>query len=91
MFPSVNTVTVDTEKAWTFYNTSDISQRNGRVYHYTFTDGTYKPSITFHIDAKNNGKDFTLNFKDPLRQAAWYKVNATIKGITGSGSINLAM
>ena len=98
MFPSVKTVTVDTEKAWTFYNTSDISQRNGRVYHYTFTDGTYKPSITFHIDAKNNGvaipdegKDFTLNFKDPLRQAAWYKVNATIKGITGSGSINLAM
>ena len=98
MFPSVNTVTVNTEKAWTFYNTSDISQRNGRVYHYTFTDGTYKPSITFHIDAKNNGvaipdegKDFTLNFKDPLRQAAWYKVNATIKGITGSGSINLAM
>ena len=98
MFPSVNTVTVNTtEKAWTFYNTSDISQRNGRVYHYTFTDGTYKPSITFHIDVKNNGvapnegKDFTLNFKDPLRQAAWYKVNATIKGITGSGSINLAM
>ena len=50
------------------------------------------------IDAKNNGvaipdkgKDFTLNFKDPLRQAAWYKVNATIKGIKGSGSINLAM
>lgn len=99
MFPSINTASAASEdQEWTFYNTSDISQRNGRVYHYTFTDGTYKPSITFHIDAKNNGvaipdegKDFTLNFKDPLRQAAWYKVNATIKGITGSGSINLAM
>ena len=99
LFPSITPAgTAGTEKEWTFYNTSDISQRNGRVYHYTFTDGTYKPSITFHIDAKNNGvaipdegKDFTLNFKDPLRQAAWYKVNATIKGITGSGSINLAM
>ena len=93
LFPSINTASAASgDQEWTFYNTSGISQRNGRVYHYTFTDGTYKPSITFHIDAKNNeGKDFTLNFKDPLRQAAWYKVNATIKGITGSGSINLAM
>ena len=96
LFPSINTASAASgDQEWTFYNTSGISQRNGRVYHYTFTDGTYKPSITFHIDAKNNGvaigKDFTLNFKDPLRQAAWYKVNTTIKGITGSGSINLAM
>lgn len=96
LFPSINTASAASgDQEWTFYNTSGISQRNGRVYHYTFTDGTYKPSITFHIDAKNaipdEGKDFTLNFKDPLRQAAWYKVNATIKGITGSGSINLAM
>lgn len=100
LFPSINKASAAIgDQEWTFYNTSGISQRNGRVYHYTFTDGTYKPSITFHIDAKNNGvaiipdkgKDFTLNFKDPLRQAAWYKVNATIKGITGSGSINLAM
>ena len=93
LFPSINTASAASgDQEWTFYNTSGISQRNGRVYHYTFTDGTYKPSITFHIDAiPDEGKDFTLNFKDPLRQAAWYKVNATIKGITGSGSINLAM
>ena len=98
LFPSINTASAASgDQEWTFYNTSGISQRNGRVYHYTFTDGTYKPSITFHIDAKNNGVAIpdegkvTLNFKDPLRQAAWYKVNATIKGITGSGSINLAM
>ena len=96
LFPSINTASAASgDQEWTFYNTSGISQRNGRVYHYTFTDGTYKPSITFHIDAKNNGsdtnKDFTLTFSEPLHQAAWYKVNATIKGITGSGSINLAM
>lgn len=96
MFPSITPAgTAGTEKAWTFYNTSDISQRNGRVYHYTFTDGEASPHITFNINAKYNGSDrngnFTLTFSEPLHQAAWYKVNATIKGITGSGSINLAM
>ena len=95
MFPSVNTVTVNIEKAWTFYNTSDISQRNGRVYHYTFTDGEARPHITFNISAKNNGsdtnKDFTLTFSEPLHQVAWYKVNATIRGLTGTGAITLTM
>ena len=96
LFPSITPAgTAGTEKEWTFYNTSDISQRNGRVYHYTFTDGKARPHITFNINAKHNGsdtnKDFTLTFSEPLHQAAWYKINATIKGITGSGSINLAM
>ena len=96
MFPSITPAgTAGTEKEWTFYNTSGISQRNGRVYHYTFTDGKARPHITFNINAKHNGsdtnKDFTLTFSEPLHQAAWYKINATIKGITGSGSINLAM
>ncbi len=96
LFPSITPAgTAGTEKEWTFYNTSDISQRNGRVYHYTFTDGEASPHITFNINAKYNGSDrngnFTLTFSEPLHQAAWYKVNATIKGIKGSGSINLAM
>ena len=96
LFPSITPAgTAGTEKEWTFYNTSGISQRNGRVYHYTFTDGKARPHITFNINAKHNGsdtnKDFTLTFSEPLHQAAWYKINATIKGITGSGSINLAM
>ncbi len=96
LFPSITPAgTAGTEKEWTFYNTSDISQRNGRVYHYTFTDGKARPHITFNINAKHNGsdtnKDFTLTFSEPLHQAAWYKINATIKGIKGSGSINLAM
>ena len=86
-----------TAQELTFYNTSEISQRNGRVYHYTFPDGTTTPSVTFNISA--NGKDgneitgngYTMNFPSALQKATWYKVNATIKGITGSGTINLSM
>lgn len=91
-----------------FYNTSEISQRNGRVYHYTFPDGTYidgtataagvtVPSVTFNISAKKTGetesttKSYTMTFPSALQKATWYKVNATIKGITGSGTITLSM
>ena len=95
------------EQYWTFYNTSEISQRNGRVYHYTFPDGTYidgtatadgvtVPSVTFNISATQNGtattdKLYTMTFPSALQKATWYKVNATIKGITGSGTITLSM
>lgn len=86
-----------TAQEWTFYNTSEISQRNGRVYHYTFPDGTTTPSVTFNISA--NGKDgneitgngYTMKFPSALQKATWYKVNATIKGVTGSGTIELDM
>lgn len=96
------------EQDWSFYNTSEISQRNGRVYHYTFPDGTYidgtttaggvtVPSVTFNISATQNGTTttntytYTLNFQSALQKATWYKVNATIRGITGSGNITLSM
>lgn len=78
----------------TFYNNSEISQRNGRVYHYTFPDGESKPSVTFNITANDkngnsiSGSGYSMTFP-VLRQATWYKVNATIKGITGSGTITL--
>lgn len=106
LFPEVTLPSSKTienqDKSWTFYNTSEISQRNGRVYHYTFTDGILAtgadskttPGVTFKISAKKSGEtipddgySYTLNFTDALKQAAWYKVNATIKGITGSGTI----
>lgn len=97
-----------TAQEWTFYNTSEISQRNGRVYHYTFPDGTYidgtatadgvtVPSVTFNISAIPNSQTttntytYTLNFQSALQKATWYKVNATIRGITGSGNITLSM
>lgn len=97
LFPDITGTTIsNNDKQWTFYNTSEISQRNGRVYHYTFPDGESVPSVTFKITAKNNGNDitgdgYTLNFQSPLKQAAWYKVNATIRGITGAGNISLSM
>lgn len=80
-----------------FYNTSEISQRNGRVYHYVFPDGVSKPSVTFNISANDKygkeitGDGYTMNFPSALQKATWYKVNATIKGITGSGTITLSM
>ncbi len=99
LFPEVASTagTTFTDKSWNFYNTSEISQRNGRVYHYTFPDGKTTPSVTFNISAKQTGetesttKSYTMNFPSALQKATWYKVNATIKGITGSGTITLSM
>lgn len=95
LFPTLNSSSTGIAGKKTFYNTSEISQRNGRVYHYTFPDGVSVPSVKFNITAKKpsestaTSKDYTLNFQEALKQATWYKVNATIKGITGSGTITL--
>lgn len=108
LFPDLYTGTDAIGGSKEFYNTSEISQRNGRVYHYTFPDGTYidgtatadgvtVPSVTFNISAKKTGetestkKSYTMTFPSALQKATWYKVNATIRGITGSGTINLSM
>lgn len=93
LFPALNSNSNKIAGNKTFYNTSEISQRNGREYHYTFPDGVSVPSVTFNITATKpsesteTSKDYTLNFTSPLNQATWYKVNAMIKGITGSGTI----
>ena len=73
----------------TFLNTSEISKRNGRVYHYTFPDGTNPPRLTFQLDTEKEGTagnkiynvtfDMT-NLKDGFIPARWYKINVTIKG-----------
>ena len=81
----------------TFYNDTEISQRNGRVYHYVFPDGASKPTIKFKLaameDEDNGGtntkRSYTFSFADKLRQATWYKVNTTIKGLEGGNSIDL--
>lgn len=96
LFPELSPASTTATKDWTFYNTSEISQRNGRVYHYTFPDGTTTPSVTFNISANKEGNPitgngYTMNFPSALQKATWYKVNATIKGITGSGTITLSM
>lgn len=99
LFPEVASMSgvAFANKSWTFYNTSEISQRNGRVYHYTFSDGRTTPSVTFNISAKKTGVspdpsvNYTLKFPSALQKATWYKVNATIKGVTGDGTITLSM
>lgn len=71
----------------TFVNTSEISKRNGRVYHYTFPDGTNPPRLTFQLDTEKEGTSKTYNvtfdmsnLKDGFISARWYKINVTIKG-----------
>ena len=97
LFPDLYTGTDAIGGSKEFYNTSEISQRNGRVYHYVFPDGVSVPKVTFNISAKKTGEtpdpsaDYTLAFKSALQKATWYKVNATIKGITGNGTIELDM
>ena len=72
-----------------FLNTSEISKRNGRVYHYTFPDGTNPPRITFQLDTEKEGttgnKIYNVTFdmsnlKDGFIPARWYKINARISG-----------
>lgn len=71
----------------TFVNTSEISKRNGRVYHYTFPDGTNPPRITFQLDTEKEGTTgkynvtFDMsNLKDGFIPARWYKINVKISG-----------
>ena len=71
----------------TFVNTSEISKRNGRVYHYTFPDGTNPPRLTFQLDTEKEGTSKTYNvtfdmsnLKDGFIPARWYKINARISG-----------
>ena len=73
-----------------FINTSEISKRNGRVYHYTFPDGYTKPRITFDVkttkkdgetETKTDKVTFDLNnWIKSFNPAQWYKINVTIKG-----------
>lgn len=76
----------------TFTNTSEISRRNGRVYHYTFPDGTNSKKITFSLvtststdivkdKPKTSNYTFDLtNLSGGFRRATWYKINVSIVG-----------
>lgn len=72
----------------TFLNTSEISRRNGRVYHYTFPDGTNSKKITFTlvtstdiVKDKTSYYTFDLtNLSGGFRRATWYKINVSIVG-----------
>lgn len=83
-----------------FVNTSEISKRNGRVYHYTFPDGTAKPRITFDIKTKKDGTTeeksdkvtFDLkNRTESFNPAQWYKINVTISGAKIGNASNIVI
>lgn len=80
----------------TFYNTSEISQRNGRVYHYAFPNGS-TPEVRFTITSQNADDtgttqsaehEYTFEFKNKLQKATWYKLNVTIRGNSGNATIS---
>lgn len=76
----------------TFYNTSEISQRNGRVYHYAFPNGS-TPEVRFTITSESPGAgssehEYTFEFKNKLQKATWYKLNVTIRGNSGNATIS---
>ena len=82
----------------TFINTSEISKRNGRVYHYTFPDGITQPRITFDVstkkdkDAETKTDKVTFDFKDrteSFNPAQWYKINVTISGTQIGNASNI--
>lgn len=96
LFPAVSdkNFTV-TGRQWNFYNNSEISQRNGRVYHYSFSDGKTVAQLNFRIsaqDTQNNQKNltYTLSFDNPLQQAGWYKVNVQVRGLSVDKNISLS-
>ena len=81
-----------------FINTSEISKRNGRVYHYTFPDGITKPRITFDVLTKKDGETETKTDKvtfdlknrtESFNPAQWYKINVTIKGTQIGNASNI--
>lgn len=80
-----------------FINTSEISRRNGRVYHYTFPDGTNSKKITFRlvtstgiVKDKISYYTFDLtNLSGGFRRATWYKINVSIVGKKKDGTVTI--
>lgn len=84
LFPSLYIGTEKLSGSKTFINTTPISQRNGRVYHYVYPDGVSTPKVTFNITATENiNRNYTYTFKDvKLQKATWYKIRTYINGFT---------
>lgn len=91
LFPELATSTKAVGGSTAFLNTSEISQRNGRAYHYVFPESQKavdtKPKLTFDVkgvDADGTTKQsaVTVNFSSQPQAATWYKINATVSGIS---------
>lgn len=93
LFPELATSTEAVGGSTAFLNTSEISQRNGRAYHYVFPESQKavdtKPKLTFDVkgvDAYGTTKQsvVTVNFSSQPQAATWYKINATVSGISAN-------
>lgn len=91
LFPELATSTEAVGGSTAFLNTSEISQRNGRAYHYVFPESQKavdtKPKLTFDVKgvyAYGTTKQsvVTVNFSSQPQAATWYKINATVSGIS---------
>ena len=81
LFPSLHEVN-DADGHKTFYNTTEISQHNGRVYHYAFPNGR-NPELRFNVTADGDKSILCeYEFTQKLQKATWYKLNVTIKGLS---------
>lgn len=79
----------------TFYNKSEISKRNGRVYHYVFPDGVSTPKVVFYLSATKDNttievNPYTFNFTSKLLPSIWYQVNTTIRGISENTTVTIS-
>lgn len=94
LFPSLYTGNDALSGSKTFINQTEISQRNGRVYHYVYPDGASTPKVTFNIttddgdgDATDDvNRNYTFTFKDndgplKLQQSTWYYIKTRINGL----------
>lgn len=82
----------------TFRNTSPISKRNGRAYHYFFSDLSPSARLDFDITADTRAADgststssrnfsYSLSTNAPLLPATWYKINTKIRGNQRSNNV----
>lgn len=92
LFPELYTGTETFAGQSLFVNTSAVSKRNGRVYHYVFPCKE-KPHVKFNLSATKDGAvrqdSYTFQFPDKIQKSTWYKVNTTIRGVTGTTTITL--
>lgn len=92
LFPELYTGTETFAGQSLFVNTSAVSKRNGRVYHYVFPCKE-KPHVKFNLSATKDGavrqNFYTFQFPGKIQKSTWYKVNTTIRGVTGTTTITL--
>lgn len=88
LFPALYTGNNDLSGTKKFINQTEVSKRNGRVYHYVYPDGVSTPKVTFNITATGDwaptvdNKPYTYTFSEKLQQSTWYYIKTWINGFS---------